>query len=91
MKKISKFAAILCFTGALSLSLGFTNNKDLSNAKAASQSKIIPYVPFAPIVSKGSATVRVTVAEQNMVENSPVQFGFLQQQNGQGVFFEKVK
>lgn len=91
MKKLSKIAAILCFAGALSLSLGFVNNKDLRNDEAASQTKIIPNVPFVPIVSKGNATIRVTAEEQNIVEKSPVTFGFLQQQNGQGVFFEKVK
>lgn len=90
LKKRTKFAAILCFTGALSLSFGFLNHKDLSNAEAASQSKIIPNVGFIPFVSEANATIRVTAEEQNIVENSPYLFGFVQQQNGQGFFFEKV-
>jgi hypothetical protein len=90
LKKLSKFAAILCSTGALSLSLCFMNHKDLRNAEAASQSKIISDVSydFAP-VSRGNAIIRVSAEDQTMVENSPVSFGFLQQQNGQSVFFKK--
>lgn len=91
MKKRSKFGALLCFTGALSLSFGLMNH-NISTAEVASQSKIIPYVPsnYAPIYN-GNATIRVSAEDQNMVENSTVPFGFLQQQNGQVVFFEKVK
>ncbi|WHZ05687.1 hypothetical protein QNH48_14105 [Neobacillus sp. YX16] len=89
MKKRTKFAAILCSTSALLLSIGFLN-QNISNAEASSQSKIIPYVPFLPIVSKGNAAISVTTAEQNMVEISPVLFGYLQQQNGQVVYFEKT-
>jgi hypothetical protein len=91
LKKRSKFGALLCFTGALSLSFGLMNH-NISTAEAASQSKIIPYVPsnYAPIYN-GNATIRVSAEDQNMVENSTVPFGFLQQQNGQVVFFEKVK
>lgn len=91
MKILSKIATILCFTGSLSLSLGLIGNNDLINAEASSQSKIIPYVSsnYAPIY-KGNITIRVTAEEQDMVENSPVSFGFIQQQKGQAVFFEKT-
>jgi hypothetical protein len=90
MKKRNKIIATICFTGVLSLSLGFINN-NLSNAEAASQSKIIPYVPFnyAPIY-KENATIRVSAEDQSMVENSSVPFGVLIQQNGQAAFFEKT-
>lgn len=80
---------ILCSTGALTLSLGFMTNKDINKIKAASQSKIIPNVPFVPFVHKGNVTTVVTVEEQNMVENSTALFGFVQQENGPGFFFEK--
>ncbi|MBT2668842.1 hypothetical protein J7J00_25930 [Bacillus sp. ISL-4] len=91
MKKRNKIVPTFCFAGVLSLSLGFINY-NFSNAEAASQSKIVPYVPFnyAPIY-KENATIRVSAEDQNMVENSSVPFGFLQQQNGQAVFFEKTR
>ncbi|NRD78288.1 hypothetical protein HPT25_13015 [Bacillus sp. BRMEA1] len=90
MIKRNKIITTLCSTGVLSLSLGFINY-NLSTAEAASQSKIVPYVPsnYAPIYN-GNATIRVSAEDQNMVENSQVPFGFLVQQNGQAVFFEKT-
>ena len=39
----------------------------------------------------GDYTTVITVEEQNMVENSTDQSGFVEQKNGPGFLFEKVK
>lgn len=92
MKKLSKFAVTFCFTGALVLSIGFINNKDLNQAEAFSQTTLTPKAAVpVPFTDKGSVTVVITAEEQNRVENSMALSGFVQQENGPGFFFEKVK
>ncbi|MBZ5752188.1 hypothetical protein [Metabacillus rhizolycopersici] len=85
MKKLSKFALILCFTGVLTLSIGFINNKDLNQTEASA-------LLGSPILAEdGDQLLVITVEEQNMVENSSALSGFVPQENGPGFFFEKVK
>lgn len=91
MKKLSKFAVILCSTGALTLSLGFMNIKDLNNAKASSQATPLKTSVPLPFAKQGNLLTVVTIEEQNMVEKSSALSGFVPQENGPGFFFEKVK
>ena len=96
---------ILCFTGALTLSIGFINNKDLNNTEATAllgspilvedggQYRVATKEEQEsnPIEDRHYATV-ITAEEQTMAENSPYSSGIVLQENGSGLFFfEKVK
>lgn len=106
MKKLSKFVLSLCLTGALTLSIGLINNKDLNNTGAfalTEQSKVedgdryrVVTVEEQEILENNlgvdeDQTLVITAEEQNMVENSTALSGFVSQENGPGFFFEKVK
>lgn len=72
MKKLSKFA-VICFTGALTLSVSFMHTKDLTKAEAITQA--LPTLKVAlpvPFVNKGSVEVDIPAVEQNRVEHSTV-------------------
>jgi hypothetical protein len=107
LKKLSKFALILCFTGVLTLSIGFINNKDLNKTEASAllaspilvedgdQYRVVTReeqnMRENNPIEDGDQLLVITVEEQNMVENSSALSGFVPQENGPGFFFEKVK
>ena len=89
MKK--KLGLILCFTVALSLSVGFTNPSDSNTAEAVSQATTSKAAVPASYTDNGSVTTVISAEEQNMVENSSALSGFVPQENGQGFYFIKEK
>ena len=106
MKKISKLSLVLCFTGALTLSIGLINNKDLNKTEAfasTGQLKVEDGDRYRVVTVEEQemrennldvgedVSVVITAEEQNMVENSSELSGFVPQENGPGFFFEKVK
>ena len=99
-----KLVLTLGFTGALVLSIGFA--KDLQSTEAFAQDGQTStnngdqyrFVTREEqdrregMVAEGKdVTTVITVEEQNMVENSPAQQGFVPQENGTGFYFVKEK
>ncbi len=107
MKKLSTFALTLCFTGVLTLSIGFINNKDLNKTEASpllespilvedgEQYRVVTReeqnMRENNPIEEGDQLLVITADEQNIVENSSVLSGFVPQENGPGFFFVKVK
>ena len=91
MKK--KSLLILGFVGVISLSIGFM--KDLAFAQT-NEGDVVRVVTAEEQQMRenpidGNHTTVITAKEQNEVENSTIQSGFVKQESGTGFFFEKVK
>lgn len=91
MKK--KSVLILGFVGVISLSTGFM--KDLAFAQT-NEGDVVRVVTVEEQEIRENPidvdyTTVITTEEQNEVENSTVQSGFVSQENGTGFFFEKAK
>ncbi|MGG3943702.1 hypothetical protein ABEV54_19945 [Peribacillus psychrosaccharolyticus] len=96
-----KLILTLGFAGVLAVSIGFA--KDLQNTKASAEVSSKQTDTYKLVtreeqdrregkVAKGKdVTTVITAEEQNMVENSSTQQGFVPQENGTGFYFEKEK
>ncbi|MGE7602495.1 hypothetical protein ACQKL5_08275 [Peribacillus sp. NPDC097675] len=95
-----KLILTLGFAGVLAVSIGFT--KDLQKTEASEvsskQTDTNKHVTREEqerregmLVEGKDAYTVITVEEQNMVENSSTQQGFVSQENGTGFYFEKEK
>ncbi|NCT38578.1 hypothetical protein GTW56_21580 [Bacillus sp. EB93] len=94
-----KLILTLGFAGVLAVSIGFA--KDLQKTEASAEvSSTDTYKLFTieeqdrreGMVAEGKdVTLVITAEEQNMVENSSTQQGFVPQENGTGFYFEKEK
>ncbi|PEB47698.1 hypothetical protein CON65_22270 [Bacillus pseudomycoides] len=91
-----KLVLSIIFSGALALSIGFA--KDFQSTKVVAQTNGDQYklvtkeeqVQRESTVAEGKdVTTVITVEEQDMVENSSAQEGFVPQANGTGFYFEK--
>jgi hypothetical protein len=76
---------------ALTLSLGFMNNKDLNKNEALAPTVSTPRAASTPFIDKGNVTTDITVEEQKKVETMPILEGIVPQKNGTGFFFKKVQ
>ncbi|MFJ8072336.1 hypothetical protein ACIQZD_26080 [Peribacillus sp. NPDC096447] len=94
-----KLVLTLGFAGVLAVSIGFA--KDLKNTETSAEVsskqtdtfKLVTRVEQdrrEGMVAEGKdVTTVITAEEQNMVENSSTQQGFVPQENGTGFYFEK--
>jgi hypothetical protein len=94
-----KLFLTLGFAGALAVSIGFAKDLQKTEASANVSSKQTDTYKLVTreeqdrregMVAEGKdATTVITAAEQNMVENSSAQQGFVPYENGTGFYFEK--
>ncbi|PEZ01494.1 hypothetical protein CN326_21155 [Bacillus sp. AFS018417] len=93
-----KLLIITGFAGALALSIGFA--KDFENTKVFAQTNGDQFKHVTReeqnyregnTADGKDITTTITVEEQEMVENSSAQQGFVPQENGTGFYFEKQK
>ncbi|QHA90866.1 hypothetical protein [Bacillus sp. N1-1] len=84
-----KSISTLVLVGVFALSVG--SLKDLQSTEVLAQNDRPKVEAVQAFSNEGDVIRVVTAEEQNMIESSAVSSGFLQQGNGTGVFFEKVK
>ncbi|MES1038624.1 hypothetical protein [Peribacillus simplex] len=96
-----KLVLTLGFAEVLAVSIGFA--KDLQKTEASAEVSLKQTDTYKLVtreeqdrregtVAEGKdVTTVITAEEQNMVENSSAQQGFVPQENGTGFYFEKVK
>ena len=84
----TKSISTLLLVGILGLSIG--SLKDFQSTEVSGQEKPTKVESVQAFSNEGDVLTVVTAEEQNMIENSSLSSGFLQQDNGTGVFFEKV-
>jgi hypothetical protein len=84
-----KSISTLVLVGVFALSVG--SLKDLQSTEVLAQNDRPKVEAVQAFSNEGDVIRVVTAEEQNMIESSAVSSGFLQQENGTGVFFEKVK
>ncbi|WP_028401920.1 hypothetical protein [Ectobacillus panaciterrae] len=84
MKK--RLGLVLCFAGVLTLSMGFAEGNDSQGTQVSAQNQ---KGPIKINNLDGDRLMVVSVEEQNAVEHSPVQAGFISREDGTRVFFYK--
>ncbi|MGG2134614.1 hypothetical protein AB1284_25400 [Bacillus sp. S2(2024)] len=91
-----KLVLSIGFSGALALSIGFA--RDFQCPKVFAQTNGDQYKLVtkeeqdqreSTVVEGKDVTTVITAEEQDMVENSSAQEGFVPQENGTGFYFEK--
>ncbi|MEW5596864.1 hypothetical protein ABGT24_25860 [Peribacillus frigoritolerans] len=96
-----KLVLTLGFAGVLAVSIGFAKDLQKTEAPAEVSSKqtdTYEHITREEHVRREGmgaeeidVTTVLTAEEQNMVENSSAQQGFVPQENGTGFYFEKEK
>ncbi|MDO7484910.1 hypothetical protein Q5O89_01070 [Peribacillus frigoritolerans] len=96
-----KLVLTLGFAGVFAVSIGFAKDLQKTEASAEVSSKQTDTYKLVTredqdrregMVAEGKDVTTVkTAEEQNMVENSSAQQGFVPQENGTGFYFEKIK
>ena len=96
-----KLVLTLGFAGVFAVSIGFEKDLQKTEASAEVSSKQTGTYKLVTredqdrregMVAEGKdVTTVITAEEQNMVENSSAQQGFVPQENGTGFYFEKDK
>ncbi|QGQ45827.1 hypothetical protein [Metabacillus sediminilitoris] len=84
-----KLVLTIGFVCALALSIGLA--KDLQSPKVFAQTEQSKVKDEPTANNNGDQYRVISVEEQNMVENSSAQQGFVPQESGTGFFFTKVK
>ncbi|MEB2494579.1 hypothetical protein SOP93_26205 [Peribacillus frigoritolerans] len=96
-----KLVLTLGFAGVLAVSIGFVKDLPKTEASAEVSSKQTDTYKLVTreeqdrregiVVEGKDITTVITAEEQNMVENSSAQQGFVPQENGTGFYFVKEK
>ncbi|KOR80587.1 hypothetical protein AM232_20600 [Bacillus sp. FJAT-21352] len=96
-----KLVLTLGFAGVLAVSIGFAKDLRKTEAPAEGSSKQTDSYKLVTreehvrgegmVAEEKDVTTVITAEEQNMVENSSAQQGFVPQENGTGFYFEKEK
>ncbi|TFH58045.1 hypothetical protein [Peribacillus frigoritolerans] len=96
-----KLVLTLGFAGVLAVSIGFAKDLQKTEAPAEVSSKQTDTYELvtreehvrreAMVAEEKDVTTVITAEEQNMVENSSAQQGFVPQEIGTGFYFEKEK